>query len=311
MPTLLNVTPCSTFEIFGSRAMYKDGWWACTRLDKAPWDFSPETIMRFAPGMYNPDNDVWELYYLPDDFSQAKDLAAQNPDKLKELQDLWWKEAERNRALPLLGGLSLAFGALPPLPTITRYTFAGDVQNVQRGMIPRIYGRSYTIEAELNVPEGAAEGVILANADFIGGFALWVDDKGMLNHTYSFLGVESYKQTATEKLPAGDVTVRMQFTADENTPGTGGEVALFANDKKIGEGRIPRTVSWGFSTYAGMDVGRDNGLVVDRAYEDKAPYAFTGTVKKVIFDLKPAAYEDEKALHETTQHVNLANGAAG
>jgi len=299
------------FEIFGSRAVYKDGWWACARLDKAPWDFSPETIKRFAPGMYNPDNDVWELYYLPEDFSQAKDLAAQNPDKLKELQDLWWQEAARNRALPLLGGLSLAFDVLPPLPTITRYTFAGDVQNVQRGMIPRIYGRSYAIEGELNVPEGGAEGVILANADFIGGFALWVDDKGMLNHTYSFLGIESYKQIAMEKLPIGDISVRMQFTADENVPGTGGQVALFANGKKIGEGRIPRTVAWGFSTYAGMDVGRDNGLVVDRAYEDKAPYAFTGTVKKVVIDLKPAAYEDEKALHETTQHTNLATGAAG
>ncbi|MGZ4943771.1 MAG: sulfatase-like hydrolase/transferase [Halobacteriota archaeon] len=299
------------FEIFGSRAMYKDGWWACTRLDKAPWDLSPETIKRFSPGIYNPDNDVWELYYLPDDFSQAKNLAAQNPDKLKELQDLWWEEAERNKALPLLGGLSIFFGILPPLPTITRFAFAGDVQNVQHALIPRTAGRSYAIEAELNVPDGGAEGVIVANADFIGGFGLWVDDKGMLNHTYSFLGVETYKQTATEKLPTGDVTVRMQFTADENKPGTGGQVTLFANDKKIGEGRLPRTVPIFFSSYAGMDIGRDNGLVVDRAYEDKAPYAFTGTVRKVVFDLKPAVYENEKELHEIAQHANLAHGAAG
>jgi arylsulfatase A-like enzyme/uncharacterized membrane protein len=299
------------FEIFGSRAMYKDGWWACTRLDKAPWDFSPETMKRFAPGTYDPDNDVWELYYLHDDFSQAQDLAATNPDKLKELQDLWWEEAERNNALPLLGGASVFFGMLPPMPTITRYTFAGDVQNVQRGMIPRVYGRSYAIEAELNVPEGGAEGVILANADFIGGFALWVDNRGMLNHTYSFLGVECYKQTATEKVPTGDVTVRMQFTADENAPGTGGQVTLFANGKQIGEERMPRSVPVAFSSYGGMDVGRDNGLVVDRAYEDKAPYAFTGAVKKVIFDLEPAVYEDEKDLHEAAQHAGIAHGASG
>ena len=197
------------------------------------------------------------------------------------------------------------------MPTITRFAFAGDVQNVQHGMIPRISGRSYAIEAELNVPDGGAEGVIVANADFIGGFGLWVDDKGMLNHTYSFLGVETYKQTATEKIPTGDITVRMQFNADETKPGTGGQVVLFANGKKIGEGRIPRTVPIIFSSYAGMDVGRDNGLVVDRAYENKAPYAFTGTVKKLVFDLKPAAYEDEKALHETAQHANLAHGASG
>jgi arylsulfatase len=105
--------------------------------------------------------------------------------------------------------MSVLFGNLPPMPTITRYTFAGDVQNVQRGMVPRVYGRSYAIEAELHVPEAGAEGVIVANADFIGGFGLWVDGSGMLNHTYSFLGVETYKQVSTERVPAGDVTVKM------------------------------------------------------------------------------------------------------
>jgi arylsulfatase len=299
------------FEEFGSRAMYKDGWWACTKLDKAPWDFSPETIKRFAPGVYDPAKDVWELYYLPDDFSQAHDLAAANPGKLAELQELWWAEAGRNRVLPLLGGLSIFFGILPPLPTITRFSFAGDVQNVQRGMVPRVYGRSYAIEAELEVPDGGAEGVIVANADFIGGFGLWVDNEGMLNHTYSFLGVETYKQTSTEKVPAGAVTVKMLFQADAPKPGTGGTVTLWANDRQIGEGRIDHTVPVGFSSYAGMDISRDNGLVVDRAYEDKAPYAFTGIVKKVVFDLKPAAHDDEKALHEHAQVQAVGQGAAG
>ena len=79
------------FEMLGSRAMYKDGWWACARLDKIPWDFTPETIQRFAPGAYDPDKDVWELYYLPDDFSQARNLAADHPDKLRELQELFWR----------------------------------------------------------------------------------------------------------------------------------------------------------------------------------------------------------------------------
>ena len=298
------------FEMFGSRAIYKDGWWACTRLDKAPWDFSPQTLKKFAPGVYDPEKDVWELYYLPDDFSQARDLAAQNPDKLKELQELFWQEAERNRALPLLGGLCVFFGILPPLPTITRYAFNGDVQNVQYGMVPRIAGRSYAIEAELNVPDGGAEGVIVANADFIGGFGLWVDDQGLLHHTYSFLGVETYKQVSTEKIPTGDVTVKMLFEADEPKPGTGGKVTLWANDKQIGEGRIPRSVAMLFTSYAGMDIGRDNGLVVDRAYEDKAPYTFTGTVKQVVFDLKPAHHEAEQALHEHEQMQAVGIGAA-
>lgn len=299
------------FESFGSRAMYKDGWWACARLDKAPWDFSPETLQRFSPDNYDPEKDIWELYYLPDDFSQANNLVNEHPDKLKELKDLWWKEAERNKVLPLLGGMSVFFGILPPLSTITRFSFAGDVQNVQRGMIPRIQGRSYAIEAELNVPDNGAEGVIVANADFIGGFGLWIDDKGILNHTYSFLGVETYRQKSNEKIPTGDVNVKMLFEADKPEPGTGGNVTLFANNKKIGEGYIPRTVPITFSSYAGMDISCDNGLVVDRDYEDKAPYAFTGIVKKVIFDLKPNTHEDEEKLHEIEQQANIGHGAAG
>ncbi len=299
------------FEMFGCRAMYSDSWWACAKLDRAPWDFSPQTLRRFAPGAYDPEQDVWELYYLPDDFSQAHDLAAQHPDKLAELKELWWAEAERNRVLPLLGGMSVLFGILPPLPTVTRFTYAGDVQNVQRGMVPRILGRSYAIEAELTVPDGGAEGVIVANADFIGGFGLWVDDGGLLHHTYSYLGVETYKQVSTEPLPAGDVTVKMLFAADEAKPGTGGTVTLWADGKLIGEGKMPHTVPIAFSSYAGMDIGRDNGLVVDLAYEDRAPYAFTGTVQKVVFDLKPATHEDEKALHEHAQGQAVGQGAAG
>jgi hypothetical protein len=153
--------------------------------------------------------------------------------------------------------------------------------------------------------------VIVANADFIGGFGLWVDEGGRLNHTYSFLGVETYKQTSTEAIPVGAVTVRMVFEADENKPGTGGQVTLWANDKRIGEGRMPRTVPVAFSSYAGMDVGRDNGLVVDRAYEDKAPYAFTGTVKQVVFDLKPAPHAKEHELHQHAAVQLLGQGTAG
>ena len=299
------------FEMLGSRAIYKDGWWACARLDKIPWDFTPETMKRFAPGTYDPENDDWELYYLPDDFSQAKNLAAEHPDRLKELQNIFWQEAERNRALPLLSAFSVWLGDLPPLPTITRFAYAGDVQNIQTTMIPRIYGRSYAIEADLNVPDGGAEGVLVAFADFIGGFALWIDEKGLLNHTYQFLGVETFKQTSTEPIPTGDVSVKILFEIDEPKPGSGGKVTLWANDKQIGEGTMPRTISLIFTTYAGMDIGRDNGGVVDLAYEGKAPYAFTGTVKQVVFDLKPHAHEDEKALHEHHTTQTVAAGIAG
>jgi len=299
------------FENFGSRAIYKDGWWACAKLDKLPWDFSPPTLARFAPDVYDPDSDEWELYYLPDDFSQANNLAAENPEKLAELVAVFWEEAERNNVLPLLGGFAAFFGLLPPMPTDTRFAFAGDVQNVAVTQTPKIYGRTYAIEAELHVPEDGAEGVIVANADFIGGYALWVDEGGLLNHTYQFLGIDTFKQISTEPIPTGDVTVKMLFEADEPKPGTGGRVTLFANDKEIGEGTIPHTVAMLYTTYAAMDIGRDNGGVVDLDYEDKAPYAFTGTVKEVVFDLRPASLQEERALHHHGSTQAVGQGVAG
>jgi arylsulfatase len=207
--------------------------------------------------------------------------------------------------------MCIFFGILPPLPTTTRFTFYGDVQNVQRGMVPRIAGRSYAIEADLTVPDEGAQGVIVANADEIGGFALWVDAEGTLHHTYSFLGVETYLQESSEPIPTGDVTVKMLFEADEPTPGTAGTVTLWANGRQIGEGRIERSVPVAFSSYAGMDVSRDNGLVVDPRYKEMAPYEFTGTVKKVVFDLTPSLHDDEQALHEHAAMHAVGQGAAG
>ena len=296
------------FEMYGNRAIYKDGWWAACKLDRIPWDASPPTFAKLAPGVYDPDRDTWELYHLPDDFSQARDLADEHPEKLAELKALFWEEAEKHNVLPLLAGFSVFFGILPPMPTVTKHTFRGDVQNIASGMIPRIYGRSYAIEAELVAPEQGAEGVIVAEADEMGGFALWVDDERLLHHSYSMIGVEQYRQVSTEPIPTGEVTVRMQFDADREERSAGGTVSLFANDRKIGEGRLEKTVFFRFSGYAGMDIGRDNGLVADRAYAAKAPYAFTGTVQKVVFDLKPAKHEDEQALHEAAAHAATAHG---
>ena len=116
------------------------------------------------------------------------------------------------------------------------------------------------------------KGVIVAEADHLGGFSLFVQD-GKLTHTYSMMGVFIYRQQADEPLPAGEVNVRMEFAADAPKPATGGEVTLFINDRPVGKGRMDHTVPIRFSGYAGMDIGRDNGGVVDRSYEDKKPFA--------------------------------------
>ena len=262
---------------------------------------------RTRPDVWDPDSDPVELYYLPDDYSQAHDLAAEHPEKVQELKDLFWQEAERYKVLPLLATLSTFFGMLPPLPEEVRFEFRGDVQNVLSGMVPRIYNHSYAISADLVVPDGGAEGVIVAEADHLGGFSLFVQD-GKLTHTYSMMGVFIYRQQAEETLPAGEVNVRMEFAADAPKPATGGEVTLFINDRLVGKGRMDHTVPVRFSGYAGMDIGRDNGGVVDRSYEDKKPFPFTGTIKKVVFDVKPhLADEDEQELHAAAHHGHAAH----
>jgi arylsulfatase len=211
----------------------------------------------------------------------------------------------------LLAALSTFFGMLPPIPEDTTFELRGDVENVLSGMIPRIYNRSYTISADLVVPEGGAEGVIVAEADHLGGFSLYVKD-GKLTHTYSMMGVFVFKQVAEENLPAGEVTVRMEFVADGANPATGGEVTLFIADRPVGKGRMDHTVPVRFSGYAGMDVGRDNGGVVDLAYEHQRPFTFTGTVKKVVFDIKPhPSDQDATALHAATQQGHAAHALSG
>ncbi len=294
------------FESVGNRSMYKDGWWLSMRTARIPWVLTPQAIMPYAPGVWDPDADPTELYYLPDDFSQAHDLAAEHPDKVAELRELFWQEAERYQVLPLLATLSSFFGQLPPLPENTKLEFRGDVQNVLSGMVPRVYNHSYTISADLVVPDGGAEGVIVAEADHLGGFSLFVQD-GKLTHTYSMMGVFIFRQQATEPLPAGEVNVRMEFAADAPKPATGGQVTLYVNDRAVGGGRMDHTVPMRFSGYAGMDIGRDNGGVVDRSYASKAPFPFNGTIRKVVFDVKPHLEHEEAELHEETQHAAAAH----
>ena len=121
-----------------------------------------------------------------------------------------------------------------------------------------------------------------------------------------------YRQESEGELPTGDVHVEMTFAADEAKPAKGGEITLFVNGEPVGRGRLDHTVPFGFSGYAGMDVGRDNGLVVDRSYADKAPFAFTGRVKKVVFDVAPHLDDqDEQILHAHAAQAHTARGIGG
>jgi arylsulfatase len=276
------------FEIYGNRAMYKDGWVACARLDRTPWRVDPKELAKFAPGKgWDPDKDKWELYNIDEDFSQANDLAAKHPKKLAELKGLFWEEAEKYHVTPLLGGLAPFYGFPVPAAGRTKFTYYPGTENVASGMIPHVYNRSYTISADLEVPEAGAEGVLVAEADVMGGFALYVQD-GKLHFTYSLMGVRVDTLTSKEKVPAGKVEVKYEFKADRpGVMGTGGRGRLFLNGKQVAENRLKNTVAFRFSAYAGLDVGRDNGEVVSPTYKAKAPFAFTGKIGKVEFDLAP------------------------
>src|SRR5262249_34897838 len=118
------------FETIGNRAIYKDGWWLAMKTARIRWVVTPEALKPYAPGVWDPDRDPAELYYLPDDFTQARDLAKDHPEKVQQLKELFWQEAEKYDVLPLMAPLAAFFGMLPPLPEMARYEFRGDVQNV-------------------------------------------------------------------------------------------------------------------------------------------------------------------------------------
>jgi len=284
------------FEIVGNRAYYQDGWmWSC-RIDRVPWKLDPADLARFAPDRWNPEQDRCELYDLASDFSQSKDVSAQQPDRMQAMEARFWSDAEKFQVLPLFGGVGMIWGIRPPGENAPRtVTLYPGVANVAPGMIPPIYNRSFSITADLDVARNwcvgpacyGADGVIVANASFLGGYSLYVEG-GKLTFTYSFLGLKIDHLVADEKLPTGKVQVRYEFVADE--PGkmaTGGTQRLFVGGEQVAEGKLEHTVPLRFSGYAGLDVGRDNGLPASpgKVYYLRAPFPFEGKIEKVVFDL--------------------------
>ncbi|HMF45863.1 MAG TPA: arylsulfatase, partial [Candidatus Udaeobacter sp.] len=283
------------FEILGNRAMYKDGWLASWRLDRIPWKIDPETLARFAPGKWNPDQDKCELYNLDEDFSQADNVADKYPDKVREMTALFWSEAEKYQVLPLLGEMAAVWGFPKGLPDQTKFVYYNGTENISSGMIPPIYNRSYSISADLDnlghygligLRPGVA-GVIVAESSFLGGFSLYIEN-GHLKHTYSLLGLKLDTISSRDSVPAGKVNVRYEFTADKPGEfGTGGTSRLFINGKQQAEAKMEHSVPFRFASYEGMDIGTDNGrpVVPKLEYVKILPKYFRGTIEKVEFDL--------------------------
>jgi arylsulfatase A-like enzyme len=266
------------FEIFGNRAIYSDGWFAGT-VHRAPWEQKPRAALA---------EDKWELYDTRADFSLANDLAAKNPNKVKELQDLFMKEAVKYHVLPIDDRVFERINAsMVGRPDImgsrTSLTLHEGMMGMSENVFLDMKNRSFTITADVENAKSGANGVILAQGGRFGGWSLYAK-AGKPVYVYNFLGLERFAVIAPQALPAGKSTVRLEFTYDGGGLAKGGLATIFVNDKKVAEGRIGRTQPMIFSADETADVGMDDATPVSEDY--KADSRFTGKILKVTVDVK-------------------------
>ena len=268
------------FEIFCNRAIYHGGWVAGT-VHKAPWEAKPR-VDSF-------DKDRWELYNVDEDFSQSTDLAAQHPDKLKELQTLFLKEAEKYQVLPLDDRSFERFiASMVGRPDLMDGRTSMILHEGMTGMMDNVFinmkNRSHSITAELEIPESGADGVVICQGGRFGGWSLFTRE-GKLNYSYNWVGLQEYKMAAEKPLATGNVTVRFDFVYDGGGFGKGGMGTLFVNDEKVAETRIERTASVIFSPDETADVGQDEATNVTEDYKER-DNQFTGKIRKVTVEIK-------------------------
>ena len=276
------------FEMFGNRAIYADGWFAGT-LHRAPWEMTPRRPLL---------DDIWELYDTRTDFSLVNDLAARNPAKLKELQELFLKEAVKHRALPIddrvVERVNAKLAGRPDLMgDRTSLTLHAGMKGMSENVFINIKNRSLTITADVEVPQGGANGVILAQGGRFGGWSLYFKD-GKPAYVYNFLGLERTTVAAAQPVPAGKARIRFEFAYDGGGLGKGGRGTLYVNDAKVAEGRIERTQPIIFSADETADVGEDDATPATeeyKAYDNK----FTGKILKVTIDVKPMGVGEKSA----------------
>ncbi len=262
------------FEMFGNRGIYHEGWVACTR-HSIPW------LMVELPPV---EKDVWELYHVDEDFSQATDLARENPAKLAELRQIFHKEALRNHVFPIDDRRSERFNpAIAGRPDLlggrkTLTVYPGMIGMMENAFI-NVKGVHHTIEAEVELKDSAESGVILAQAGYFGGWTLYLKE-GKPHHEYNWFAIERTNIGGTQPLGAGKHVISYEFIPDDTKPGTGGKSILSVNGEKVAEARIPKTQPFAFSADEGADVGLDSETNVSPDYKQNAN-AFTGRIVKV------------------------------
>lgn len=270
------------FEIIANRAIYNDGWMANTTPVIGPW--SNELSKKPA----SPLDYKWELYNLKEDFTQSKDLSKQYPEKLAAMQKLFMQEAEKNKVFPLDDRyVERAEPQNRPQHNVgrTSYTYYEGTTRITEGMAPDMKNRSYSITADVVIPEGGANGIMMTQGGFFGGNAfLLMDGKPTFLYARSLTPDQKFKVQAPNKLSAGKHTLKADFVYDGGGTGKGGTTTIYVDGKEVAKGRIDGTVPVRVSLDETLDIGEDTGTPIVRDY--KVPFKFTGELEKVVIDLK-------------------------
>jgi arylsulfatase A-like enzyme len=271
-------------EMFGNRALYHDGWVAGCRHGRLPW-------LTAASASF--DDDTWELYNIDEDFSQAKDLAKANPKKLRELQDLFMAEAAKYNVLPLDDRFAeRADVNLRPsnIRGKKNFVYLPGTVRIPEPSSPNTKNIDHVLAAEIEIPEGGAEGVLLCCGGSAGGYTLFVKD-GKLHWEHNWFGESRYLVSSSENLRAGHQIVSATIECDEEGKmATGGKVTLRVGEKVIGTGTFAKQIFGRFTVNETFDVGCDTVSPVSSLYE--SPFNFTGKLKRVMVDVSERSFEE-------------------
>jgi arylsulfatase len=276
------------FEMFGNRGIYHKGWTAVTRHG-TPWKIIGDHLPAF-------DDDVWELYDTSKDWTQAHDLSREHPERLHDLQRLWLIEAVRYNVLPLNDDLASRLNSdLAGRPLLIRgnnQLLFGGMGRLSENAVLNLKNKSHSVTAEVVLSDAPADGVIIAQGANIGGWSLYAS-KGKLKYCYNLGGVKWFYVESNASLKSGEHQVRMEFDYDGGGLGKGGEVTLYIDGEKAGQGRVDATLAMIYSADDGCDVGHDTGAPVAQDYP-AGDNAFNGTIKGIQLAI---AGEAESADH--------------
>jgi arylsulfatase A-like enzyme len=269
------------FEMFGNRGIYHKGWYACTTPPAPPWLMGQAKMPDVVNGYQ------WELYNLDEDYSQANDLAAAQPDKLRELQELFLVQAARYQVFPLDNAILQRI--LTPRPSATAgrnlFTYTGEMSGLPTGGAPSILNRSYTITAEIDVPQGGGDGMLVTTGGRFGGYGLYLL-KGKPVFLYNFLDIERFRWEGPDALAPGKHTIVFDFKSAGPGFGKGGAGILSVDGVEVASKTIPHTIPTIMPWDETFDVGVDTRTGVDDG-DYELPFRFTGTIDKLTVALEP------------------------